>query len=531
MKITYTLIAILGFLTLTFAQLPNSFLEKKMSKEINFDYKKNDLNKNRVHKTASVNSGWFSYIGAKISFTSPSYKFWIDYLFPDSLGYIECNPSYSFPCNLHHAGDVLDVNALPFMIDPNTNFIGSTNSYFLDSIAIGFVYQKNIVAGSDDTLIITIFTNTSPTNLTDSFLVAPYAINFGTDTVSFKDISYDYLTNSVSAAGKYQFKAILTDLDTNYYGSTKKIALPTPFFVPAGKLLFSDVQFKPGYTYTLGTHINISANPFAIFSLEENGFNTFQTYSDCNFGSAACDWNCSYVVDKSVRYNMSSGAWNGRYIPTYAFPSSYGTDHFDISYHLFDSVSYPCVVNSSISILADTLMPGNYNCYDYSTGSGTLSYLWDFGDGTTSTLAAPSHTYSPPGAYVVCLTVSASAGTVTCTDTYCDSSSVLRMSSGFLMSHFNVIPQNITSIKQIESNLNINFYPNPINDELNIEVTSDKNFSLNYVLVDGLGRELFRGEINSNLEKIKTSSLAKGFYNLSLYNSDGYLMKTIKLVK
>jgi hypothetical protein len=132
---------------------------------------------------------------------------------------------------------------------------------------------------------------------------------------------------------------------------------------------------------------------------------------------------------------------------------------------------------------------------------------------------------------VVCLTVSASAGTVTCTDTYCDSSSVLRMSSGFLMSHFNVIPQNITSIKQIESNLNINFYPNPINDELNIEVTSDKNFSLNYVLVDGLGRELFRGEINSNLEKIKTSSLAKGFYNLSLYNSDGYLMKTIKLVK
>jgi glucose/arabinose dehydrogenase/PKD repeat protein len=35
-----------------------------------------------------------------------------------------------------------------------------------------------------------------------------------------------------------------------------------------------------------------------------------------------------------------------------------------------------------------------------------LSYLWDFGDGTTSTLANPSHTYSVAGPYQVRLTVS-----------------------------------------------------------------------------------------------------------------------------
>ncbi|MEM6766366.1 MAG: PKD domain-containing protein, partial [Bacteroidota bacterium] len=38
--------------------------------------------------------------------------------------------------------------------------------------------------------------------------------------------------------------------------------------------------------------------------------------------------------------------------------------------------------------------------------SGTYSYLWDFGDGNTSTLEAPTHTYAANGAFDVTLTVS-----------------------------------------------------------------------------------------------------------------------------
>ena len=42
---------------------------------------------------------------------------------------------------------------------------------------------------------------------------------------------------------------------------------------------------------------------------------------------------------------------------------------------------------------------------------GTIAaYLWDFGDGTTSTLARPSHTYPAPGRYFARLTVTDSAG-------------------------------------------------------------------------------------------------------------------------
>ena len=45
-----------------------------------------------------------------------------------------------------------------------------------------------------------------------------------------------------------------------------------------------------------------------------------------------------------------------------------------------------------------------------STGSGTLSYAWDFGDGKTSKDKNPSHVYNSKGAYTVKLTVTSSDG-------------------------------------------------------------------------------------------------------------------------
>jgi PKD repeat protein len=51
-----------------------------------------------------------------------------------------------------------------------------------------------------------------------------------------------------------------------------------------------------------------------------------------------------------------------------------------------------------------------------STGSG-LSYLWWFGDGFTSNLASPTHTYAANGVYSVCLVITDSNNT--CVDSMC----------------------------------------------------------------------------------------------------------------
>ena len=50
---------------------------------------------------------------------------------------------------------------------------------------------------------------------------------------------------------------------------------------------------------------------------------------------------------------------------------------------------------------------------DTSTGGAPSSWSWDFGDGTSSSLANPSHTYQQPGSYPVKLTVKNSGGTST----------------------------------------------------------------------------------------------------------------------
>lgn len=48
---------------------------------------------------------------------------------------------------------------------------------------------------------------------------------------------------------------------------------------------------------------------------------------------------------------------------------------------------------------------------------GPTSWAWDFGDGTTSTLTNPAHTYAAAGSYAVSLTVTNSKGTDTSTQT------------------------------------------------------------------------------------------------------------------
>jgi len=50
---------------------------------------------------------------------------------------------------------------------------------------------------------------------------------------------------------------------------------------------------------------------------------------------------------------------------------------------------------------------------DRSTGGAATSWLWDFGDGTTSTTRNPTHIYNRAGRYTVTLTVTNSAGTST----------------------------------------------------------------------------------------------------------------------
>ncbi len=195
-----------------------------------------------------------------------------------------------------------------------------------------------------------------------------------------------------------------------------------------------------------------------------------------------------------------------------------------------------CQANSQFYIFADSLNTGNYFAYNLSSGSGSLSYLWNFGDGTSSTQQYPFHQYAVPGQYVVCLTTTATystalGGNTTCTDTYCDSSSVHRIAAGFLMHQINVIAQSVTSVNSSDALIGLIAYPNPIADELTIEATTKNNTKLNYILIDALGRIILTGNIENSKVSIHTNTIAKGFYSLNVTDEKGQVLKAIKLVK
>ena len=75
--------------------------------------------------------------------------------------------------------------------------------------------------------------------------------------------------------------------------------------------------------------------------------------------------------------------------------------------------------------MPNQMISNSYDFFDYSSGNPT-NWLWDFGDGTTSTLQNPSHMYTntASGLYQVCLTIEEydpATQALICTDTYCDS--------------------------------------------------------------------------------------------------------------
>src|ERR1700720_1601714 len=55
--------------------------------------------------------------------------------------------------------------------------------------------------------------------------------------------------------------------------------------------------------------------------------------------------------------------------------------------------------------------------YFANTSSNASSYDWNFGDGTSSTLTSPTHTYSNFGSYTVSLTADGSGGNGSTTQT------------------------------------------------------------------------------------------------------------------
>lgn len=171
--------------------------------------------------------------------------------------------------------------------------------------------------------------------------------------------------------------------------------------------------------------------------------------------------------------------------------------------------------NSYFSIFADSTVAGLY--YGYNLGSGTgLSYLWDFGDGTTSTQPYPSHTYASAGQYYVCLTVNNGAG---CSDTYCDSSYLVFKTEGGLMNQLNIINPNTGVLPVTKSAMKFRLLPNPSSNSVTI-ITDETFVGSQLAITDVTGKIMKSQQLQTAISHLSITDLVSGVYIVMISNGE-----------
>jgi PKD repeat protein len=140
--------------------------------------------------------------------------------------------------------------------------------------------------------------------------------------------------------------------------------------------------------------------------------------------------------------------------------------------------------NANFAIVQDTANLYNYTIYSSASSSGSISYLWDFGDTTTSTLQYPTHTYTGSGPYQICLTVSDTSG---CSDTYCDT--IVPGMWASAITTVTAVPATTDIVEVLQNNI-FDIFPNPVNDKATIRFTLMKEEMVEISIVDLLGKKI-----------------------------------------
>ncbi len=173
----------------------------------------------------------------------------------------------------------------------------------------------------------------------------------------------------------------------------------------------------------------------------------------------------------------------------------------------------------------DTLQNTFYLTIDSTTSALAVSYLWDFGDGTTSTLATPSHVYTVDSVFNVCLKIYLADGD---SSSYChllgkDMYGNITRDAGFTI---NVHASGISSNLSDETNITV--YPNPTNGVFHI--AGDRNQLTGIEVYNMLGEKIYSR--NDNLQKVTSdidiSYSPKGIYFIKI--NEGKVFHTKKIL-
>lgn len=152
-----------------------------------------------------------------------------------------------------------------------------------------------------------------------------------------------------------------------------------------------------------------------------------------------------------------------------------------------------------------------YDFLDNTSGTNT-AWAWTFGDGGTSTVQNPQHTYAANGTYTVCLTVTNACGS----DSTCQNLAV-----------------NVVGVASGLPDGDLQVSPNPASHLLKLSITLSNATPLDIRVRDMAGRLIFQSQVpladSQWSTQLDVSSLAAGLYMLEVQGADLHAMR--KFVK
>jgi|GEM_PF-2597971 len=134
----------------------------------------------------------------------------------------------------------------------------------------------------------------------------------------------------------------------------------------------------------------------------------------------------------------------------------------------------------------------SFDFLDQSTGS-VSSWLWDFGDGVTSNMQNPNHTYASPGTYTVCLTVTGPCGSgTTC------------------------LPTTVTQLETSPTTNGLIVFPNPSSGRLQVKFDQAQLHDTPVEIIDLRGKTLFQAIMQAGTAQVELDleALPAGMYFL-----------------
>lgn len=284
-----------------------------------------------------------------------------------------------------------------FSADPTPTHTYANSGYF--NVCVNIYYSNGCVATACQTIFIA---NNQAGGCDSDFIISQNSANdfyfLAVDSLllwqdyqwTFGDgspiVNGPYSNHTYAAPGTYTVCLVVTDTSNNCVDSTCKTVTVTGNPVPC----------NANFTYQV-------AGSGQVFFVNQSTGVTPNSFYQWSFGDGT-----------------TSNAINA--VHTYPGPGTYNTCLLIQTANCVDTFCLPVTIASPATCGAGfTYVPtsaaNTFAFMDSSFSStGAMTYAWDFGDSSTSTLVNPTHTYTTPGPWYVCLTITDSSG---CSDTYC----------------------------------------------------------------------------------------------------------------